>query len=131
MDTPENLREKRIADFEALIGGNKHEKKPWTRKYDGVLLPEPEGYYDSPGDCWVFYPTQGHGSFKGAPRSMYGGEKIAVYAYRLYYGPIPEGFRVGHTCRWKFCCNPEHLILVPPTEKQKEWDAKLRDGYLA
>lgn len=33
-------------------------------------------------------------------------------AWEMYNGPIPDGFRLMHTCRNRACWNPEHLDLV-------------------
>jgi hypothetical protein len=32
-------------------------------------------------------------------------------AYELFYGPIPKGTSVLHSCNNKRCCNPNHLRL--------------------
>lgn len=37
-------------------------------------------------------------------------------AYRLHYGPIPDGMTVDHTCHNRRCCNPYHLRLLSNVE---------------
>jgi hypothetical protein len=66
-------------------------------------------------ECWPFVGSdngQGYGRFCFKKKR----ESAHRTAYRLFVGPIPEGFVVHHTCRNRRCCNPAHLELVTPKE---------------
>lgn len=35
--------------------------------------------------------------------------------YEEMFGEIPDGFEVGHICKNRACCNPEHLQILDGT----------------
>lgn len=58
--------------------------------------------------CWEW---QGF-NYRGYGLLFYKGEKwqAARLAYTLKIGPIPEGYRLAHTCENRRCCNPRHML---------------------
>lgn len=73
--------------------------------------------------CWEW---QGQGMRNGYGEFYYGGGP--VYAHRMsfliYYGDIPSGKLVLHTCDNKRCVNPKHLY--PGTHSQNLMDSYTR-----
>ena len=67
--------------------------------------------------CWLwtaFVDQDGYGKF-------WDGEQITFahrVAYRLFVGPIPDGYQVDHVkergCSHRNCVRPDHLEAVPP-----------------
>jgi hypothetical protein len=43
-------------------------------------------------------------------------------AYRLFVGPIPDGYEVDHLCQNRGCVNPDHLEAVPLKENRRRRD---------
>lgn len=37
-------------------------------------------------------------------------------SYELFWGPVPEGMEVAHTCHTPKCCNPNHLVACTHKE---------------
>lgn len=59
-----------------------------------------------PDDCWPWtgpVQSKGYGIFKKKTASS--------IAYWLVKGLIPKGQIVRHTCDFRLCCNPHHLIV--------------------
>jgi hypothetical protein len=50
-----------------------------------------------------------------------------VASFRLCKGPIPEGHVIRHTCDYRPCINPAHLM--PGTQKQNCEDAVVKDRH--
>lgn len=44
---------------------------------------------------------------------------VHLVVYTHFYGYIPSGKQVDHTCNNRRCCNPDHLELVSHKENQK------------
>lgn len=65
-----------------------------------------------PDDCWP-YRSAVHRDFYGNLSNGAKGSQISshVAAYVLANGPVPEGMVVRHTCDYKPCCNPAHLVI--------------------
>lgn len=40
-------------------------------------------------------------------------------SYELFWGPVPEGKEVAHTCHCRGCVNPSHLVAA--THKENVW----------
>jgi HNH endonuclease len=71
---------------------------------------------DRSGTCWLWTGTRdrGYAVFK-----RHGKKHMATrYVYELYYGPVPDGHHITHTCEGDttLCVRPEHLIAALPSE---------------
>ncbi len=74
---------------------------------------------EAPNGCWTWTAaTNGHyGSFwSGYPDD----KKLLAhkFSWERFYGTVPYGLMVDHTCRNKLCVNPKHLQLVTPWGSQ-------------
>ena len=66
-----------------------------------------------PDDCWVWTGAQGGGK----PGKRYGYILVAdqrmgrahCLVYEAFWGPVPAGMEVCHSCNNSLCCNPTHL----------------------
>jgi len=69
---------------------------------DGSVI-EPET------DCWLwtrFIDTEGYGRTSGMTAHR--------ASWLAFHGPVPDGFRLQHTCSGRrSCVNPSHLRVVP------------------
>lgn len=63
------------------------------------------------GECWI---VDGWNSGDGYAKISFLGRSWMVHRllYSIYFGGIPEGFVLDHTCRQRACCNPGHLEAV-------------------
>ncbi len=88
---------------------------PWSEKrkrFYPTFLEEPERFWAkvdvrSEDECWPWlgcFSSTGYGSSGKTDRSH-------RLAYMIANGPIPSGMVVRHSCDFKPCCNPNHLIL--------------------
>ena len=41
-------------------------------------------------------------------------------SYMLNVGDIPDGLEVHHECHVRYCCNPDHLVLLTHEENMKD-----------
>ena len=85
-----------------------------TRGGGGTYLPIAD-LIDASGDCWEWTGTiqvQGYGIV------MYERRRWLVHrlVWEALVGPIPVGLDLDHLCRYKPCCNPDHL--EPVTRKE-------------
>lgn len=66
--------------------------------------------------CWQWnacIATNGYGRFGwGAGRHI----PAHRYSYEKFFGNVPEGFVLDHTCNNKWCVNPNHLEPVTHSE---------------
>jgi hypothetical protein len=65
--------------------------------------------------CWEWTAAQ----FPGGYGSFFIEKKSHVahrVSYEMFFGPIPEGMEIDHTCHSRGCVNPGHLRLA--THKQ-------------
>jgi HNH endonuclease len=58
--------------------------------------------------CWTWRGTHQYHNRKH-PRPWFRGEYAYRLVYRLFIGPIPDGYQVHHTCDRGWCVNPGHL----------------------
>lgn len=64
--------------------------------------------------CWRWtagLAKAGYGSFNAGGRPP---RYISAhdFSYELHFGPVPEGLELDHTCRNRWCVNPDHLEPV-------------------
>lgn len=85
--------------------------------------------------CWLWggkADKDGYGQFRqrGVDITLASGRKGVVAAHRMayaiFYGGVPEGLDVHHTCRRRLCVNPDHLEIVDHVEHGVE-----SGGYVA
>jgi hypothetical protein len=67
----------------------------------------------SDSECWpwlAYKDPEGYGRFQVTPDRS--DDRAHRVAYRLLYGPIPDGIELDHLCRNPACVNPLHLEAV-------------------
>lgn len=72
-------------------------------------------------ECWPFLGstnTFGHGKLKLERTRI--DKPTRIIAFELFYGDVPAGKQVQHTCDNPRCCNPAHLYAG--TQKQNVQD---------
>lgn len=83
-----------------------------------------------PDECWEWQACRkryGYGELKAGERN----DKAHRVAYRLTYGPIPDGLWVLHRCDNPPCCNSRHLFLGDSAANVEDRHRKGRDGWAA
>lgn len=106
-----------LVEFESwILERSSYSKRPIEERFFSKF--EIKGKYE----CWIWKAAgvkYGHIWKNGRL------EKAHRVSWEIYYGEIPDGIRVLHSCNVKKCVNPEHLYLG--TQKQNIQDA-VRDG---
>lgn len=96
----------------AGAGGSK--PKPFEHKY----VPDPNS------GCWLWT--------SGWDKAGYGQASDNVRAHRLawqmYFGEIPDGLLVCHSCDTPCCVNPSHLFLGTPHDNMRDKVSKGRQA---
>lgn len=66
-------------------------------------------------NCWIW---QGRINKYGYGIAKHNGKTIHAhrFAYLMFYGSIPPGMVVHHTCKNKACVNPKHLKPLTASE---------------
>ena len=85
---------------------------PFLRVYSNHTVNKDTG-------CWIWNGhtfNSGYGCLKAFGK-MKSTHRIS---YELYYGEIPEGKEVKHSCDNKLCINPEHLSVGTHQENMAE-----------
>jgi len=100
---------------------------------------------DSVDECWMWlgkHDWHGYGTLKTRPvnykpgagkKANYEAQTQAhIIAYYLFFGDIPQGKELDHTCRNKWCCNPFHLEPVTKRENnERAWFMNASDAMIA
>ena len=77
------------------------------------------------GPCWIWTGSsraKGYGRISDKRHS----EVTHRVAFRLTYGPIPDGMWVLHKCDTRLCCRPSHLFLGTAKDNKADCIAKGR-----
>lgn len=80
-----------------------------------------------PDGCHEFIGGSRNGSRGQYRRIMVNKVLIPVhrYVYEFYFGPIPDGYTIDHTCGLTTCVNPLHLDAVPRgVNARRHWQAQ-------
>lgn len=62
--------------------------------------------------CWQwtgFVDKNGYGHLATSRRKHI---RAHIYSFEAKHGPVPDGLQLDHTCRNRWCCNPDHLEAV-------------------
>jgi hypothetical protein len=86
-----------------LRGHNSHRTRSVEERLPDFIRKLESGCWE-----WIGSITRGYGQF-GIKRKTLRAHK---YNYESKYGKVPEGLVLDHTCRNKWCVNPDHLQPV-------------------
>lgn len=80
---------------------------------------------DKSGDCWIYNRSF---PYKSTPLFTLDGKAWHVnrLSYHLFFGPIPPGHSVWHTCKEVACVNPDHLQLLSSAIKDGQFNPRAK-----
>ena len=83
---------------------------------------------DQAGSCWLWDAACGNHGYGVLNRNN---KVISAHrlSYELYYGLIPKGKHVLHTCDVRPCVNPDHLFLGSNSDNVADKVAKERHAF--
>jgi hypothetical protein len=80
--------------------------------------------------CWIFTGATNHFGYgivgtgaRGQPN-----DRAHRITYRHFFGDIPQGMFVCHTCDIPSCCNPDHLFLGTNQDNVNDMVKKKRNS---
>lgn len=65
--------------------------------------------FDVQNDCWMWTGSKTGNGYGQVWLNTKEKEAAHRVAYKMFVGPIPEGFHVDHLCRNRLCVRPDHL----------------------
>jgi len=77
-------------------------------------------------ECWEYqgtYNRDGYGQTRDTNHRTVRAHRVM---YQEYYGPIPPGMYVRHTCDNPSCCNPHHLLVGTQADNMRDAIARGR-----
>lgn len=85
----------------------------------------------TPEGCWIYNGYVGKDGYCKIHVGRRGSKKARVHrvVYEHYFGPIPEGLLVCHTCDNTRCCNPSHLFLGTDKDNMVDKQMKGRQAF--
>ena len=75
-----------------------------------------DGHVDSEGDCFVWQYARDKNGY-GVSN---GNQKAHRVVWESFYGPIPKGMLICHSCDSPPCVNPDHLFLGSPKDNSRD-----------
>src|SRR4051812_42998592 len=97
-----------------------YDRDPFLRFLKWVLLGD---------DCWEWTGDKlKEGRGKDYGRFWFEGKtrRAHKWSYEWFFGPVPEGLVVHHTCENKSCVNPKHLLATTDLENLMASDTTAR-----
>jgi len=92
-------------------------RPPFKRLYENILK--------TPSGCMLWQGqvmNSGYGQIKAFTKMV----ACHRLSYELYYGQIPDGMEVCHTCDTPLCVNPDHLFVGTHDSNMKDMVKKGR-----
>jgi hypothetical protein len=81
---------------------------------------------ESHSGCWLWRGNRDDGGYGVTPGKNPPERRAHRMAFYLFYGPIPPGMCVCHSCDTPPCCNPEHLFIGTNADNIKDASRKGR-----